>query len=107
MDNAFLVGVLDSLADGDEQFQPLLGRQVLLVTVFGDGNPVDEFHDEVKAVHHSCFPRRVPWRCWDGPSWPKLGVRPQTVRSPARLSIPGLMIFNATRRLTGSVCSAI
>ena len=34
--------VLEGLADGDEQLQPLARRQPLLVAVFGDGSPLDQ-----------------------------------------------------------------
>ena len=49
MDDALLMGVLDRLADGDEQFQPLPRRQVVLVAVLGDRHALDQFHDEVAA----------------------------------------------------------
>ena len=43
----FWCGVLHGLADVDEQPQPLLGGQLVLVTVLGDRQAFDEFHDEV------------------------------------------------------------
>ena len=39
--------MLHGLADGDEEFQSLASRQMLLVTELGDRNAMDEFHDEV------------------------------------------------------------
>ena len=50
MDDALLVGVLDRLADGDEQLQPLPGRQVVLVAVLGDRHALDQLHDEVRPA---------------------------------------------------------
>ena len=45
---AFLMGVLDGLADLDEQLQPLAGGVSALVAVLGDRRPFDQFHDEVR-----------------------------------------------------------
>ena len=39
MNDAFLVGVLHGLADGDEQFQPLARRDALLLAVFRERDP--------------------------------------------------------------------
>ncbi len=48
VDDAFLMGVLDRLADLDEQLQPLAGGVSARVAVFGDRRPFDQFHDEVR-----------------------------------------------------------
>jgi hypothetical protein len=50
VDDSLLMGVLNGLADGDEQLQALLGREMLLVTVAGDGDALDKLHDEVRAA---------------------------------------------------------
>ena len=50
VDDALLMRVLDRLADGDEQFQPLPRREVVLVAVPGDRHPLDEVHDEVRPA---------------------------------------------------------
>jgi hypothetical protein len=42
--------MLDRLADGHEQLQPLAGRQVLLVAEPGDGDALDQLHDEVRPA---------------------------------------------------------
>ena len=42
-----LVGVLHRLADREEQFQPLAGRELLLVAVVGDRDALDQLHHEV------------------------------------------------------------
>ena len=47
VDDAFLVGVLDGTAHVAKQFEPFVGRQPVAVTVVGDRNPFDQFHDEV------------------------------------------------------------
>jgi hypothetical protein len=46
VDDPLLVGVLDGLADRHEQLQPLARRQVLLVAEAGDGDAIDQLHDE-------------------------------------------------------------
>ena len=50
MDDPLLMRVLDRLADGDEQLQPLPGREVVLVAVPGDRHPLDQVHDEVRPA---------------------------------------------------------
>jgi len=47
VDDAFLVRVLDCLTDGNEEFEPLAGGELVVVAVFRDGLPLDQFHDEV------------------------------------------------------------
>ena len=46
VDDALLVGVVDGLADGDEEFDALAGGEVVAFGVGGDGESVDELHDE-------------------------------------------------------------
>ena len=43
------MSVLDSVADGAEQIQPLTGGQTLLVREIGDGHALDQLHHEVGA----------------------------------------------------------
>jgi len=50
VDDPLLMGVLHRVAHGNEQFQALAGREVVLVAVLGDGDAFDEFHDEVGAA---------------------------------------------------------
>src|SRR5262249_38494978 len=47
VDDSFLVGVLDRLANRDEQLQALARRQVVVVAVFRNGDAVDQLHGEV------------------------------------------------------------
>ena len=49
MDDAFLMCVLYALADGDEQRQPLAGRELLAIAVFGDRLTSDQLHREVRS----------------------------------------------------------
>ena len=50
MDDSFLVRVLHGVADLDEQFQPLVDGQVVLVAIRGDWDAADQFHHEVGAA---------------------------------------------------------
>ena len=47
VDDPLQVGVLDGVADRDEQLQPLARRELVLVAVVGDRHAADEFHHEV------------------------------------------------------------
>jgi hypothetical protein len=47
MNDAFGVGVLDRPADLQEQQQPLFSAEAILIAVFRDGNPRNQFHDKV------------------------------------------------------------
>src|SRR5438128_1886442 len=53
MNDAFLVGVLDSLANLDEQVEPFACGKFFLVTVFGYFDPAHQLHDEVGAARGS------------------------------------------------------
>ena len=48
--DALLVGVLDRATDLDEQVQPVFGTEVVLVAVFGNGDALNQFHDEVRPA---------------------------------------------------------
>ncbi len=50
VNNAFLMGVLDSLANGQKKSQPLFQAELVRVAVGGDGLATDQFHDEVRAA---------------------------------------------------------
>src|SRR5262249_12444404 len=50
VDGRLLVGILHRLADGEEQLQPLPGREVVPVAVPGDRHSLDEVHDEVRPA---------------------------------------------------------
>ena len=83
-----------------------IGRRSL-VAVVGDRDAADQLHHEVGAARLGGAGVEDPGRCWGGPSGPGPGARPRTGRSPACVSMPGLMIFSATLRRTGCVCSAM
>ncbi len=50
MNNPLHVRVLDRLADGDGELQPLLGSQFSDITEFGDRGSLDELHDEIRTT---------------------------------------------------------
>ena len=50
MNNALLMGVLDSLTHVQEQREPLFDGELMLVAMFGDGRAIDIFHDEVGTL---------------------------------------------------------
>ena len=50
VDDPLLMRVLDRLADGDEQLEPLVRRELILVAVVGDRNAADQLHDEVRPA---------------------------------------------------------
>src|SRR5260370_26622253 len=47
MNDSLLVGVLNGLANSDEQVQALCGRECILITVFRDFSATEEFHDKI------------------------------------------------------------
>ena len=47
MNDAFLVRVLDRPANLNQQIQPFLGGEVVLVAVIGDFDAAHQFHDEI------------------------------------------------------------
>ena len=75
VDDAFLVSVLNRLAHGHEQFQPLPGSELAGIAELRDGNAFHQFHDEerrtrlrhtaienlgdVRMIHHG---ERLPFR---------------------------------------------
>ncbi len=102
MDDPFLVGVLNGLADRREQFQPLVEvSSCCIVAKLRDRDPLDQFHHkvgpaglsgtgveylgDVGMVHHR---QSLPFGFKAGDDLP--------------VSMPGLMIFSATLRRTGS-----
>ena len=50
VDDALLMGVLDGLANRDEELEPLLDREADVVAVLGDRHAFDVFHDEVRPA---------------------------------------------------------
>ncbi len=50
VDDAFLVGMLNRAANLREQIEPLRRAQLVLVAVFGDPDPTDQFHDKVRPA---------------------------------------------------------
>ena len=75
------------------------GVRWLLVAVLGDRHALDQLHDEVRPARCRSCRRRAPWRCSGGPSAPAPAARPRSGRSPAGVSMPGLMTLSATLRL--------
>ena len=50
VDDALLVRVLDGVADLAEQFEALAGRKIFPVTIVGDFDAADQFHDKVRTA---------------------------------------------------------
>src|SRR5438105_7013582 len=46
MDNPFLMGVLDSLANLNEKLQPFFGGKIVLIAVVCDLDPAHQLHDK-------------------------------------------------------------
>jgi hypothetical protein len=47
VDDPFLVGVLNGLADGNEQLEALFGGKLVLVAILGDRHALNQFHDKI------------------------------------------------------------
>ena len=47
VDDALLMRVLDGVTDLDEEIEPFLGGELVLVAVIGDLDPAHQFHHEV------------------------------------------------------------
>ena len=84
VDDPLLVGVLDRLADLDEQLQPLRGVSRCSSQYFVIGHALDQLHDEERAGRRPSARRRRPWRCSGGPSGPAPAARPRTGPAPDR-----------------------
>ncbi len=54
VDDPLLMGVLDCLADRHEQLEPLARAELSVVAVLGDGDAVDQLHDEVRTARVGC-----------------------------------------------------
>src|SRR4029079_19697230 len=54
MNDAFLMGVLDGLADWNEQFKALANVEVVLIAVVGDRNTLDQFHHKIGTAARRC-----------------------------------------------------
>ena len=83
MDDALLMRVLDGLANLDEQVEPFLGGEIVLVAVIGDADAAHQFHHEVRParfgrariqhlgdvgmIHHR---QRLPFRLEPGDDLP-------------------------------------
>ena len=107
VDDALLVRVLDGVADVREELEARLRVEALPVAVLDDRDALDVLHHEVRAARLGARPRRAPSRCcgWSiiASAWRSASKRAIT----CFVSMPSLMILKATRRLTGSRCSAI
>jgi hypothetical protein len=49
VDYPFLMRVLHAVAERDEQFQPLVIRELRAIAVRGNRSPFDQFHGEVRS----------------------------------------------------------
>ena len=106
VDDAFLMGVLDGLADRHEQLQPLPRRQLVVVAELGDGHALDQLHDEVgPAAVGGAGVEDLAMFGWSIMARACRSASKRAITWP--LSMPGLMIFRATLRRTGSSCSAM
>jgi hypothetical protein len=54
VDDPFLVGVLNSLADQREQFETLPSAELLLVAIICDRYALDQFHGEIRPTLVGC-----------------------------------------------------
>ena len=106
MDDPFLMGVLNRLADRQEQLQSFLRCQMLLVAVLRDRQPFDQFHHEIRSagvgragiehfgnvrmIHHR---QRLPLGFETGDHLPRVHSRLDDLQRHAPM--------------TGSVCSAM
>ena len=102
----FLMGVLDRLADRDEQLQSLRRGELGLVAILGDRHAVDQLHDEVRSAGVGRPGVQDPGdvRVIHQRQGLPLGLEPGDHLVG---SMPGLMIFDATFRRTGCSCSAM
>ena len=102
MDDPLLMRVLDRLADRHEQLQPLARRQLVLVAVLGDRARRGPAPSRSTAGRSRSCPHRSTWAML-GWSISARACRSASKRAmTCRLSMPGLMIFSATLRCTGS-----
>jgi hypothetical protein len=104
VDDALLVGVLDGLADLDEESRRS-GWRAGLVAVVGDADAADQFHDEVGPAGVGGAGVEDLGDVGDGPSSPGPGARPRSGRRPAGVHAE-LDDLEGDARRTGSVCSA-
>ena len=97
----FLMGVLHRLADRDEQFQPLASREIAWSQYSVIGTPltssITKYGRPVSVVPASSTLAMLGW------SIIARACRSASKRAiTCRVSMPGLMIFSATVRWTGS-----
>jgi hypothetical protein len=50
MDDPLLMGMLDGVANLDEQIQPVFHAHAVLVAVIGDFDAIDQLHHEVRPA---------------------------------------------------------
>ena len=104
----FLVGVLHRLADRGRTAASARAASGGFVAEVGDGDALDQFHDEVGPAAARCAAGVEDagdvLMVHQGQGLP-LGL--EAGDDLASLSMPGLMILRATRRRTGSCCSAM
>ena len=106
MDDTLLVSVLNSLADRDEQLQSLFGGQLILSQYSVIGTPltssITKYGRPLSVAPPSNTRDMLGWSI-SANAWRSASKRATT----AWVSIPGLMIFNATLRWIGRCCSAM
>ena len=103
VDDPLLVGVLHGVAHLREELETLRGVELLAVAVGAERFALD-FHDEEGRPCSVAWPR-TPARC----RWFIIASACRSASKRATtisVSMPALMTLSATRRLTGSVCSA-
>src|SRR5207248_5060204 len=106
VDDPLLVRMLHGAADMNEQLEPLPDGELLAVAVFGDRDAADQLHHEVGAADSVVPPSRtLAMLGWSiiASAWRSASNRAIT----DLVSMPSLMTLRATRRRTGSSCSAI
>ncbi len=53
MNDPFLVCMVDCLADSTEELQSILERKLVLIAVFGNREPLNPLHDEIRKAIRS------------------------------------------------------
>ena len=111
MDDPLLVGMLNRVADLDEEFKPLPGVKVVFVTILRDFDSSNEFHDKVGAPRFGCsriqhpgdirvlhHRERLPLRVKAGDD--TFGVHPQLDNFERDLSADRHLLFRHVNRAT-------
>jgi len=105
MDDGLLMGMLHSVADQDEELQPLPHREPALVAISRDRHSRHILHGEVgPALRRRSGVEDLGDGGWSisASAWRSDSKRATT----SRVSMPALISLTATRRRTGCFCSA-